>query len=162
HVIGLFTLSSMRSKSDIHKYNQYKPQQLHVQRKSTNTCRSWLATKRGKPYLYPKKIPIAMSTVHIPRLDLVEYTHGSAAQRHQVSQDIGKAFTETGFVTITSHGMDKALIAELYQVIAAFFALPEEQKLRYEIHGLAGQRGYTPKGKEKAKDAKTPDLKEFW
>lgn len=103
-----------------------------------------------------------MSTVHIPRLDLVEYTHGSAAQRHQFSQDIGKAFTETGFVTITNHGMDKALIAELYQVIAAFFALPEEQKLRYEIHGLAGQRGYTPKGKEKAKDAKTPDLKEFW
>src|SRR5690606_27916813 len=27
---------------------------------------------------------------------------------------------------------------------------------------LAGQRGYTSKGREKAKDARVPDLKEFW
>lgn len=103
-----------------------------------------------------------MPTINIPRLDLVEYTRGSAAQRHQFSQDIGRAFTETGFVTITNHGMDNALITELYEVVQAFFALPEADKKQYEIPALAGQRGYTAKGKEKAKDAKTPDLKEFW
>jgi len=103
-----------------------------------------------------------MANINIPRLDLHDYTHGSAEQRHQFSQAIGKAFNETGFVTIANHGMDKALIDELYQVVQAFFALPENTKSKYEIPGLAGQRGYTSKGKEKAKDAKVPDLKEFW
>lgn len=103
-----------------------------------------------------------MANIHIPRLDLHDYIHGSAEQRHQFSQAIGKAFNETGFVTIANHGMDKALIDELYQVVQAFFAMPENTKSKYEIPGLAGQRGYTSKGKEKAKDAKVPDLKEFW
>lgn len=103
-----------------------------------------------------------MSTVNIPRLDLHDYTEGSTAQRKQFSDAIGKAFNETGFVTIANHGLDNALITELYEVVQTFFALPEEDKLNYEIPGLAGQRGYTSKGKEKAKDAKTPDLKEFW
>lgn len=103
-----------------------------------------------------------MSTINIPRLDLHDYTKGSAKQRHQFSQDLGKAFNETGFVTIANHGMDKNLINELYNAVQAFFALPEAVKLKYEIPGRAGQRGYTSKGKEKAKDAKLPDLKEFW
>lgn len=103
-----------------------------------------------------------MANINIPRLDLHDYTNGSAAQRHQFSQQIGKAFNETGFVTIANHGMNKALIDELYQVVQAFFTLPEDVKSKYEIPGLAGQRGYTAKGKEKAKDARVPDLKEFW
>ena len=103
-----------------------------------------------------------MSTVNIPRLDLHDYTQGTAEQRHRFSREIGSAFHETGFVTIANHGMDKSLIDELYTVVQAFFALPEAVKSKYEIPGLAGQRGYTSKGKEKAKDAKVPDLKEFW
>ncbi len=103
-----------------------------------------------------------MPTINIPRLDVHDYTHGTAEQRHRFSRNIGKAFHETGFVTIANHGMDKALIDELYHVVHAFFALPEDTKSTYEIPGLAGQRGYTSKGKEKAKDAKVPDLKEFW
>lgn len=104
-----------------------------------------------------------MSTeVNIPRLDLNTYTNGSAAERKQFSDDIGKAFNETGFVTITNHGLSKELIDELYTQVKALFALPEEQKKAYEIPELAGQRGYTGKGKETAKGFKTPDLKEFW
>jgi len=100
--------------------------------------------------------------VNIPRLDLNNYTNGDAAQRKQFSDDIGTAFNETGFVTITNHGLSKELIDELYAQVKALFALPEEQKKAYEIPELAGQRGYTGKGKETAKGFKTPDLKEFW
>jgi len=103
-----------------------------------------------------------MALVNIPRLDLLNYTNGSAEERAQFIQDIGKAFNETGFVTIANHGLSKELIDELYEVVPAFFALPAETKLKYEFPELAGQRGYTSKGREKAKDAKTPDLKEFW
>jgi isopenicillin N synthase-like dioxygenase len=103
-----------------------------------------------------------MNTVNIPRLDLKLYIHGDAAQRKQFSDAIGKAFNETGFVTITNHGLNKELIDSLYADVKALFALPDSVKSKYEIPGLAGQRGYTGKGKETAKGFKTPDLKEFW
>ena len=100
--------------------------------------------------------------VNIPRLDLNDYLSGSPDAKKAFSDAIGSAFNETGFVTITNHGLDKALIEKLYQQVQNFFTLPEEKKLKYEKVELAGQRGYTSKGREKAKDAKTPDLKEFW
>jgi isopenicillin N synthase-like dioxygenase len=103
-----------------------------------------------------------MSTVNIPRLDLNTYVNGNAQERKLFSDNIGRAFNETGFVTITNHGLSKELINELYKQVKAIFALPEDVKLKYEIPELAGQRGYTTKGKETAKGLKVPDLKEFW
>lgn len=100
--------------------------------------------------------------VNIPRLDLNSYINGDAAQRKQFSDDIGKAFNDTGFVTITNHGLDKKLIDKLYEDVKALFALPDDVKGKYEIPGLAGQRGYTGKQKETAKGFTAPDLKEFW
>ena len=103
-----------------------------------------------------------MSTVNIPRLDLNTYINGDAAARKKFSDEIGKAFNETGFVTITNHGLSKELIDELCAQVKALFALPDSVKSKYEIAELAGQRGYTGRGKETAKGFKTPDLKEFW
>src|ERR1700742_4176490 len=103
-----------------------------------------------------------MNTVNIPRLDLNTYVNGTPEQRKRFSDDIGKAFNETGFVTITNHGLSKELIDNLYEQVKTLFALPDATKDKYEIPGLAGQRGYTGKGKETAKGFKTPDLKEFW
>lgn len=103
-----------------------------------------------------------MATVNIPRLDLNDYIQGNDAQRKNFSDGIGKAFNETGFVTIANHGMSKELMAELYVEVKKLFELSEDIKKKYEIVELAGQRGYTSKGREKAKDSNTPDLKEFW
>lgn len=103
-----------------------------------------------------------MATVNIPRLDLNDYIKGNDIQRKSFSDGIGKAFNETGFVTIANHGMSKELMAELYVEVKKLFSLQEEIKKKYEIVELAGQRGYTSKGREKAKDSITPDLKEFW
>ena len=100
--------------------------------------------------------------VNIPRLDLNDYVKGSPEQKKKFSEDIGKAYNETGFVTIANHGMTPELMEELYAEVKKFFTLSDEEKLKYEKPELAGQRGYTSKGKEKAKDSKTPDLKEFW
>jgi isopenicillin N synthase-like dioxygenase len=103
-----------------------------------------------------------MSTINIPRLDLSTYINGSADDRKKFSDAIGQAFNETGFVTITNHGLSKELIDKLYEQVKALFALPEETKKQYEIPELSGQRGYTGKNKETAKGFKVPDLKEFW
>jgi isopenicillin N synthase-like dioxygenase len=103
-----------------------------------------------------------METINIPLLDLNTYVHGNPAERKRFSDNIGKAFNETGFVTITNHGLSKELIDQLYEQVKALFKLPQDIKSKYEIAELAGQRGYTGKGKETAKGFKTPDLKEFW
>ena len=93
-----------------------------------------------------------MTDVNIPRLDLNDYLQGSPEQKKKFSNDIGKAFTETGFVTIANHGLAPSLMEELYTEVKKFFDLPDDVKLSYEKPELAGQRGYTTKGKEKAKD----------
>ncbi|MFD2144098.1 isopenicillin N synthase family dioxygenase [Mucilaginibacter antarcticus] len=104
-----------------------------------------------------------MSTaINIPRLDLNTYVNGTATERKQFSDEIGQAFNDTGFVTITNHGLSKELIDELYAQVKALFALPDSVKQSYEIPELAGQRGYTGKNKETAKGFKIPDMKEFW
>jgi isopenicillin N synthase-like dioxygenase len=92
-----------------------------------------------------------MSFVNIPRLDLNMYINGSADQRKRFSDEIGKAFNETGFVTITNHGLSKELIDKLYEQVKSLFNLPEDVKLKYEKAELAGQRGYTSKAKKRPK-----------
>ncbi len=103
-----------------------------------------------------------MSTTYIPCLDLDTYINGTLEQRKKFSDELGKAFNDSGFVTITNHGVSQDLIEKLYSNIKELFALPVEVKRKYEKPELAGQRGYTSAGKEKAKGAKTADLKEFW
>lgn len=103
-----------------------------------------------------------MSTPYIPCLDLNTYVNGNEEQRKKFSDELGKAFNDSGFVTITNHGVSQELIDKLYTNIKALFALPLDVKRKYEKPELAGQRGYTSAGKETAKGAKTADLKEFW
>ena len=107
-----------------------------------------------------------MNTVNIPRLDLGNnYINGDAAEdRKQFSDAIGKAFNETGFVTITNHGLSKALMEKLYHEVKKPISpcLKPQQIINMRYQDLAGQRGYTGKSKETAKGFKTPDLKEFW
>lgn len=103
-----------------------------------------------------------MSTPYIPCLDLGSYVNGTEEDRKKFSDELGRAFNDSGFVTITNHGVSQELIDKLYENIKALFALPLEVKQKYEKPELAGQRGYTSPGKETAKGAKTADLKEFW
>lgn len=98
----------------------------------------------------------------IPVLDLSTFTQGDEASRAEFVQNIGKAFHEIGFVGITGHGIPKELIDKFYSSSKAFFNMDYNTKSKYEIPGLAGQRGYTSFGKEKAKHAQVADLKEFF
>jgi isopenicillin N synthase-like dioxygenase len=98
----------------------------------------------------------------IPSVDLADFLSGDQARKERFINAIGKAYEEIGFVAVRNHGISDELIEKLYSSVKAFFALPEGVKLKYEIPGLGGQRGYTSFGKEHAKHSKTGDLKEFW
>ena len=98
----------------------------------------------------------------IPSVDLSEFLSGDAVKKNQFVQSLGKAYEDVGFVAVKNHGISDDLIADLYKYVQQFFSLPLEQKKKYEIKGLAGQRGYTSFGKEHAKGSEAPDLKEFF
>ncbi|MGE4431391.1 MAG: isopenicillin N synthase family dioxygenase [Sphingobium sp.] len=78
------------------------------------------------------------------------------------SAALGRSFREYGFAILSDHGIPQILMAQAWDLTARFFALPEAVKRRYLVSGGAGQRGYTPFGKEIAKNAQAHDLKEFW
>lgn len=80
----------------------------------------------------------------------------------QFDADLGASFERYGFAVICDHGLAPDLIDAALARTKAFFALPEPIKRRYVVPGGAGQRGYTPFGRETAKGAVLHDLKEFW
>jgi isopenicillin N synthase-like dioxygenase len=98
----------------------------------------------------------------IPSVDLAEFLSGDPVRKAAFVQELGKAYEEVGFVAVKNHGVPDELIADLYKYVQEFFSLPSDQKRKYEIPGLAGQRGYTSFGKEHAKGSDAPDLKEFF
>ena len=98
----------------------------------------------------------------IPSLDLADFTAGSAEQKAAFVKKLGEAYQNIGFVAIKNHGLSKDLQDRLYNSIKAFFALPDETKIKYEKPEIGYQRGYTGKGKEHAKGRNTGDLKEFY
>lgn len=103
-----------------------------------------------------------MATDRIPCLSLKHFTDGSQEEKIKFVQDLGNAFHKWGFVIIRHHGINLELINQFYEKSRSFFELPGTDKKQYEIKSLAGQRGYTSFGTEHAKNAKVPDLKEFF
>jgi isopenicillin N synthase-like dioxygenase len=98
----------------------------------------------------------------IPSLDLADFYGGDPVKKSKFVAALGEAYNNIGFVAIRNHYLTEDLSANLYATIKKFFAQPDNVKQKYEIPGLAGQRGYIGKGKEHAKGRNTGDLKEFY
>lgn len=104
-----------------------------------------------------------MSTTQgIPSVDLADFLSNDPERKSSFVRELGRAYEDIGFVAVRNHGLSDALCNQLYDEVQNFFGLAEEVKLKYEIEGLGGQRGYTSFGKEHAKGRNTGDLKEFW
>ncbi|MDG2005257.1 MAG: 2-oxoglutarate and iron-dependent oxygenase domain-containing protein [Novosphingobium sp.] len=96
-----------------------------------------------------------MSINTIPVLSLHQGDRSTARR-------LGESFRNFGFAVIEDHMISPDLIDRAWKLSERFFALPEDEKRRYHMPGLAGARGFTPFGVEVAKGASAHDLKEFW
>lgn len=103
-----------------------------------------------------------MAMNNIPSVNLADFLSDDPKRKEKFVNEIGTAYEEIGFVALKNHFLSDELTEELYKEVKAFFDLPLETKEKYEIEGLAGQRGYISFGKEHAKGKKEGDLKEFW
>jgi len=92
-----------------------------------------------------------------PRVPLVDLTSASAPQ------DLDAALRDVGFLMLTGHGLDPALLTAARTQARAFFQLPAEAKARVAVEPAA-YRGWVGPGQENNAQAndggQLPDLKE--
>ena len=98
----------------------------------------------------------------IPSLDLADFKSLDPKRKKYFVDELAKAFKNFGFVAVKNHGFTEEQSTKLYRVVKDFFSLPVDIKMKYDLEGFAGQRGYTGKGKEHAKGRSVGDLKEFY
>lgn len=97
----------------------------------------------------------------VPTLSLHSYTRGSLADQGQFIDQLYSGIKDYGFIVLKDHDVSQELLEEAYGLLQQFYSLPLDAKMNYA--GVSGgQRGYTPFGKEHAKDSPVMDLKEFW
>jgi isopenicillin N synthase-like dioxygenase len=102
-----------------------------------------------------------MTTRKVPNLSLLSYVNGNNQEQVKFVNDLMVGLKEYGFIILKDHLVDQSKVDRAYDLLKEFYALSEEQKMKY-CGNNAGQRGYTPFKKEHAKDSKFGDLKEFW
>ena len=98
----------------------------------------------------------------IPQVNLNDYLTGDPDSKKKFINDLGKGFSEIGFIALKGHLLNDTVKESLYGEVKNFFNLSNEIKSKYIISGLASLRGFTPFGKEHAKGRNVGDLKEFW
>ena len=97
----------------------------------------------------------------VPTLSLRNYTDGTEKEQLQFIDNLYTGIKDYGFIVLKDHDIPQELFDRAYALLEKFYSLPTETKMKYaKVHG--GQRGYTPFGKEHAKDSPVMDLKEFW
>lgn len=108
-------------------------------------------------------IDVALLSIQsVPCLDLQDFLGPDQAVRSHFIQSVGNALKDIGFFILKNTDVPTAAIQAAYEAADHFFALPAAVKQRYEYRHLKGQDGFTQFGREQAKDAAVPDLKEFW
>jgi isopenicillin N synthase-like dioxygenase len=100
--------------------------------------------------------------MEIAVVDYSDYVSKDQNKRNKFIKELGDSFSNIGFAIVKNHGVSKELRDHLYSTCLEFFEQEESLKKQYEIEGIAGQRGYISKGRETAKGADIPDLKEFY
>lgn len=104
----------------------------------------------------------------VPVIDLSALSEPqvSAAARLDIVRQVASACAETGFFTVTGHGVPRAVIADLVVQSYAFFDLPLAEKLAVRRPRPEQNRGYIAPGEERLArlrgDETPPDLKELY
>ena len=73
----------------------------------------------------------------IPQVNLNDYLSGDASSKEKFIKDLGKGFSEIGFVAVKGHLLNDEIKDSLYKEVKQFFNLPDNIKSKYIIKGLA-------------------------
>jgi isopenicillin N synthase-like dioxygenase len=92
-----------------------------------------------------------MPSSSIPVIDISSIVNSTAGHPSQtLIAEWDAALRSVGFAIIVGHGMEPAIVDELYAKAKQFFASTIEEKLKYRKNQFYGSGGYTPIGMEAA------------
>ena len=84
-----------------------------------------------------------MKLLNVPIIDIGPFRNGTAEDRQAVARQVDQACRDIGFLVISGHGVDPALIERTRAVSRQFFDLPLERKLQIARPSVDSTRGYT-------------------
>ena len=90
------------------------------------------------------KITTDSGAGQLPLISVSALKNGNNAQFLDVADAIGEAARSIGFFRICDHGIDRALIENVYRVAEQFFGLQDDYKNQYYIAKSSNHRGYVP------------------
>jgi isopenicillin N synthase-like dioxygenase len=87
-----------------------------------------------------------MAELPVHEIDLAPFRHGSSSDRAAVADAFDCAGRESGFILLTGHGVDPAIVDAAFDAWQDFFDRPLEEKLRSvapaESDGMVGYTAY--------------------
>ena len=99
---------------------------------------------------------------NVPTLSLNDYSGGDEFARKHFIEELFAGLKHYGFIILNDHPISTELLDKAYTQSTQLFDLSLNRKKTYISETQGNQRGYTPFGKEHAKDSEVHDLKEFW
>lgn len=96
----------------------------------------------------------------IPAIDFTNATSPVFEERLAVAREVGRAFTEVGFLYAMNHSISDDLQARVKDVIRGFFDQPSEEKLKIHINKSPTVKGYEPLLETRIDTTTRGDLKE--
>lgn len=96
----------------------------------------------------------------LPVIDISDLRSPDRSAREAVGDRIRAACLDLGFMYIVGHGVSAELRSRVFEEAAAFFRLPEEQKLALNMENSIGNAGYEPLRAQTLEAGGPPDLKE--
>jgi len=84
------------------------------------------------------KVPHDRFSDEVPVVSL-EGIDGGGARRAEIRDRVAAACEDWGIFQVVDHGVDAALVADMARLARDFFALPAEDKLRFDMSG--GKKG---------------------
>ena len=84
------------------------------------------------------RVPHDSFSDEVPVISL-EGIDGGGERRGEIRAQVAAACEGWGIFQVVDHGVDAALVAEMTRLAREFFALPPEEKLRFDMSG--GKKG---------------------
>ncbi|OMO63561.1 Oxoglutarate/iron-dependent dioxygenase [Corchorus olitorius] len=78
----------------------------------------------------------------IPIIDFGLLTSSNPEERAKTIQELGKACQEWGFFMVVNHGVPESLFKGIVDMSAAFFDLPEDEKMQFKGKGILDPINY--------------------
>lgn len=98
----------------------------------------------------------------IPTIDIAALGSNDEAVRRRVAHTIGAACEDTGFFTVTNHGVHSSTVRDAFREARRLFRRPLAEKMMHRWDDLHPNRGYEPDGSQTLDPAAEPDRKEAW